>query len=182
MGRKRMIIRTVYTVTMVEKIYNYFGSEITDTRIELLSPDYGWVDENNIPHIEWGKETDTRDGDGFDKNYRPIQGREVFIIEDFILPRGTMICRYGFPTGMFIIPKGTEYRDLALPYVEKTIEYHEYKVTEALKLDCIVTMGRVAPMFASNGGAIQFLHRQTVILECEDGFLQEDYSWRQKDI
>ena len=167
---------------MTGKNYNYLGEEITDTTIELRDPSYGWVDEYNIPHIEWGKETATRDRDGFAKEYRPLPGEDIYIIKDYTLPKGTMICRYGFPSGLFTAPKGSEYSQLALPYIETTIEYHEYKVTEALTLDCIVTMGKVAPMFDSNGGAIQFMHRQSIALECEDGFLQEDYSWRQKGI
>ena len=74
--------------------------------------------------------------------------------------------------------KRAEYENLGLPYVKETIEYHEFKVTEDLSVDCQVVKGLVAPKFQSKGGAIQFMHRQSVRLECEDGYLQEETSWR----
>lgn len=74
--------------------------------------------------------------------------------------------------------KRVEYENLGLPYVKETIEYHEFKVTEDLSVDCRVVKGLVAPKFQSKGGAIQFMHRQSVRLECEDGYLQEETSWR----
>ncbi len=167
---------------MKEKKYNYKSEEITDRLIELLNPDYGYVDSKNIPHINWGEETEICDKEGFDKRYRPIEGSEVYIIENYLLPKGTMLCRYGSNKGNFTAIKGTPYENLGLPYKKESIEYHEYKVSEDTSVDCYVTKGIVAPKFASNGGAIQFRHRQTIGLECEDGILQEDYSWIQKNI
>ena len=164
---------------MIEKIFNSKGEDISGIRIRLLSNEYGYVDENNIPHIDWGKETDKCDKDGFDKEYRPIEGSEEYIIKDYVLPKGTMICRYGFMGGLFTTIKGADYEKLSLPYVKETVEYHEFKVTEDLSVDCYVTKGIVASKFDSSGGAIQFMHRQPIRLECEDGKLQEDVSWRQ---
>ena len=51
-------------------------------------------------------------------------------------------------------------------------------MTEDLRVDCYVLRGMVAPKFDSSGGAIQFMHKQPIRLECEDGYLQEDMSWR----
>lgn len=107
-----------------------------------------------------------------------LVGSDVYVIKDFILPKGMMLCRYGTPNGYFTTEKGTEYETLALPYVKETIEYHEYKVSEDIRVDCYVMKGAVAPKFNSTGGAVQFLHRQSVNLECEDGFLQEDMKWK----
>ncbi len=53
-----------------------------------------------------------------------------------------------------------------LPYVKETIEYHEFKVTEDLSVECRVDKGMVAPKFLSDGGAIQFMHKQPLRLEC----------------
>ena len=70
---------------MIKKVYNFNGEDISDARILLLNDEYGYVDENNIPHIDWGKETDKCDRNGFDKEYRPIEGSEEYIIKDYIL-------------------------------------------------------------------------------------------------
>lgn len=164
------------------KVYNCFGQDISNIRIRLNSDQYGYVDENNIPHINWGEETDKVDRDGFDKEYRPIKDAGEYLISDYILPKGSIVCRYGHSGGIFTTVKGSEYESLGLPYKKETIEYHEYKVSEDLKVDCLVTKGIVAPKFDSNGGGIQFKHRQRIALECEDGFLQEEISWRQKNI
>ena len=90
--------------------------------------------------------------------------------------------RYGLPTGRFTTLKGTAYEKLGLPYVKETIEYHEYMVSLDLMVDCFVTKGIVAPAFYSEGGAIQFMHRQSINLECQDGLLKEVKGWRQKGL
>jgi hypothetical protein len=46
----------------------------------------------------------------------------------------------------------------------------------------MVTKGKVAAKFGSNGGAIQFKHKQMISNECEDGFLREVFVWKQKNI
>ncbi len=53
---------------------------------------------------------------------------------------------------------------------------------EDLAVECIVTKRTVAPKFLSEGGAVQFMHKQPIRLECEDGYLMEESSWRQIDI
>ena len=166
----------------MEKIYNYLGQDLTDTKILLIKPEYGFVDEENIPHINWGKEDARCDSAGFDKDFRPVDDAEVYVIKDYIIPKGTILCRYGFAGGFFTTPKGTSYESLGLPYIKETIEYHEYKVSEDVLVNCYVTKGKVAPKFMSLGGAIQFMHKQTIALECEDGYLQEDMSWLQRII
>ena len=167
---------------MEEKVFNYLGNNLDGVRIQLLNPSYGFVDDNNIPHINWGSETEKCDSNGFDKQYRPIEGSDQYVITNYIIPKGTMICRYGFPGGFFTTLKGADYDQLGLPYVKETIEYHEYGVSEDLNVDCYVTKGMVAPIFLSNGGAVQFMHKQSIMLECEDGYIQEDMSWIQKNI
>lgn len=163
---------------MSDQTYNSNGDDISQVKIRLLKDEYGYVDENNIPHIDWGKESNKCDKDGFDKDYRPSDDSDEYIIKDYILPKGSMICRYGFMGGLFTTIKGSEYDKLGLPYVKETIEYHEFKVTEDLSVDCYVSKGMVAPKFTSQGGAIQFMHKQPIRLECEDGFLQEEITWR----
>lgn len=161
----------------MEKLFNYLGQDLTNIIISLISPEYGYVDDENIPHINWGNEDSKCDKNGFDKEFRPIDGSEYHLVENYVIPKGTILCRYGFPQGRFTTLKGSAYESLGLPYVKETIEYHEYKVSEDLCVDCYVTKGKVAPKFSSVGGAIQFMHKQPIALECEDGYLQEDMSW-----
>lgn len=167
---------------MQKKVFNYAGKDISGCPLRLRDEKFGYVDKDNKPHINWGSETPDCDKDGFDKNYRPISGEETHVVENFLLPKGIVICRYGSPDGFFTTIKGTPYDALSLPYVKETIEYHEYLVSSDVEVSCYVTRGLVGPKFKSHGGAIQFMHKQPIRLECEDGFLQEDDSWRQKDI
>ena len=167
---------------MEERIYNYLGEDITDTRIRLLDSSFGLVDENNIPYINWGMEDSFCDSNGFDKQYRPIEDSEEYVIKHYILPKGTELCRYSSPKGYFTTTKGTPYEFLSLPYDKETIEYHEYIVTEEIDVDCYVIKGRVAPKFMSNGGGVQFLHYQSIESECYDGYLVEDKTWILKHI
>ena len=166
---------------MNKKKYNFFGDDITNTMLELLDVSYGYIDANNIPHINWEPENDVIDIDGFDKRFVSSDLSDSYVIENYLLPKGTIICRYGFDGGRFTTVKGSDYDKLGLPYDKSTIEYHEYKVTEDLRINCYVTKGITAPMFSSKGGAVQFKHKQSIFLECEDGYLQEDYSWIQKN-
>lgn len=165
---------------MEEITFNYLGKSLDGIKIVLLDPSFGTVDDNNVPHINWGDETEKCDKNGFDKEHRPIPESELYVIKDFILPKGMIVCRYGYSGGSFTTIKGSCYEALGLPYVKETIEYHEYKVTEDVSVNCYVTKGIVAPKFFSEGGAIQFMHKQPIRLECEDGYLKEDYSWRLK--
>lgn len=166
----------------MSKIYNYLGRDLTGVKLQLNNSKYGYIDDKNIPHIDWGKADEECDENGFDKTYRPFEGEDKYIVENYVIPRGTMLCRYGFPGGLFTTIKGTNYDSLGLPYLKDTVEYHEYKVSEDVYVKCCVTKGRVASKFGSEGGAVQFMHKQTLFLECEDGYLQEDIRWRQRNI
>jgi hypothetical protein len=162
--------------------YNVLGEDITEHMLEVIDDEFGYIDENNIPHINWRAEDDSCDKDGFDKTYRPISNSDEYLVCDYILPKGTIICRYGNPFGRFTTVRGTNYNKLGLPYKMNTIEYHEYQVTEDLSVDCVVDKGHVAPQFNSMGGAIQFKHRQMITLECEDGCLKEVDLWKHQNI
>ncbi len=167
---------------MYKHIYNSAGVDITGKRLMVTKSEYGYVDEMNVPHINWGTETEICDEDGFDKTFRPFANDSAYVITDYVIPKGTVICRYGKETGRFTTIKGTNYESLGLPYQKETIEYHEYIVSLDTTVECYVTRGKVAPKFDSVGGAIQFKHKQSIKLECQDGILKEDYSWIHSDI
>ncbi len=164
------------------EVYNCYGEIIDRKDLAYIDSSYGTFDKNHIPKVNWGVETDDCDKLGFDKHYRPIDNSEAWVVEDYELEVGTMLCRYGYPEGNFTTIKGTPYEELSLPYVKKTVEYHEYRVVKKHKVKAllpIVAKGKVAPKFKSNGGAIQFYHYRKIILECNEtkGFLEEDKSW-----
>ena len=157
--------------------YNYLGEDLTNVTIKLLDPSYGTVDKDNIPHVDWGIPDDKCDKDGFDKTFRPIRGSKEYIIKDYIIPKGTIICRYGSEFGSFTTNIGTPYEELGLPYVKETVEYHEYQVSKDIHVECHVSYGKVAPKFLSDGGGIQYLHRQKIKDELVD-CLKEVFSWK----
>lgn len=93
---------------------------------------------------------------GFDK--RNVEPNGHYYME-VTLPRGTLLIRYGTEFGRNTAPKGTPYEQLGLPYLKDTVEYHEYEViADSIKVYCEVLRGRVAPIFDSPGGGIQYFH------------------------
>ena len=89
-----------------------------------------------------------------------------------------MLCRYGNENGRSTTLINTPYEMLGLPFIKETQEYHEYQVmADGVTVKCIVTKERVAPMFNSEGGAIQFLHKQSILAEINSGKLKEVTLW-----
>lgn len=102
-------------------MYNFYG-ECIDTRMpKLASPDYGTYNENGIPVPYWTPENEFIDKDGFDKTRILSNGSYKELIE---LPKGTMLCRYGYSIGKLTTLKGTDYDKLGLPYLKETVEYY----------------------------------------------------------
>ena len=124
--------------------YNYRG-EILTGEPQLKSSYFGFTDDKGRLMVKWKTEDEYCDKNGFDKSYRPDSSTTDYVIKDFIIPKGTVICRYGSPRGRFSTYKGTDYDTLSLPYIRETIDYHEYIVTTYLKVVCIVTKGITAP-------------------------------------
>lgn len=156
--------------------YNCNG-KVLNTPPALKSYDYGYYDSKGMIHIYWSQSNESCDESGFDKSFRPCVESDDYVIEDYIIPRGTMLCRYGSPRGVFTTLKGTDYDLLSLPYVKESIEYHEYQVSIELHVKCRVIRGRVAPMFDSTGGAEQYKHYRSIKQECEQGILKEVFLW-----
>ena len=142
---------------MIHVIRNDKG-KIIDGKKKLLKREYGLGDfySNGEPMVNWNLLSKYADNNGFDKRNIEKNGKYKIKMK---LPYGTIIIRYGNPTGRFSAPKGTKYEDLALPYVRETMEYNEYRViADKISVVCIVEKGLVAPGFGSKGGAIQYLH------------------------
>lgn len=143
---------------------------------QVLRPEYAvGFSQNKEPIIDWSFLSKYADENGFDTRNLEKNGRYII---DTQLPYGTVIIRYGSEMGRFSAPKGTDYSELALPYLQDTVEYNEYQVLASkLFVRCIVTKGRVAPGFDSNGGAIQYLHKHTIRNLVSQGVLKRCKIW-----
>ena len=151
---------------------NYLGEPILG-RKQFLDDSYGHYDENGDEHVNWEPENDLVDSDGFDKTNCEDNGHYT---KEITLPYGKLLCRYGNVRGRLTTDIDSDYDMLGLPYVKESVEYHVYRVTaDGLQVKCEVTKGRVAPMFASKGGAVQYKHYQSIAKEIEQGKLQEVY-------
>lgn len=123
--------------------------------------------------IDWRSFAVNADDQGFDMT--AIDGGEYR--KEVILPKGTLIARYGEPFGRYTTLRGTKYESLSLPYAKDTVEYHEYKVIEDIRVQCVVDKGKVAPNFEKEGGAVQFYHKKTIAEEISRGTIREEYTW-----
>ncbi len=92
---------------MNNHIFNSAGNDISDKKLKLTNPAYGYVDDQNIAHINQGTETEICDEDGFDKTFRSIANDSAYVISDYVIPKDTVLCRYGKSTGRFTTLKGT---------------------------------------------------------------------------
>lgn len=150
---------------------NYKGDVINGIK-KLIRPEYGTGEYNNYgePIVDWSKLSEYADDDGFDKRNLESNGNYKITIK---LPIGTKLIRFGNETGTFTAPIGTPYETLALPYIQETVEYHEYKViSDNLTVECEVCKGVVAPGFGSQGGGIQYKHSITISASLKQNILE----------
>ena len=146
---------------------NYKG-EIISGKMELQDPTYGTgkTDAHGQPEADWSLlEHADREDKGFDVRYP---------IVEIILPKGTMLARYGSEWGRHTAPRGTPYEVLAMPYKKETLEYNEYKViADNVKVSCAVQEGKIAPGFGSPGGGIQYWHHINIHESVRQGILEK---------
>ena len=150
-----------------KKIFNVFGEDITGKEPKLASPSFGTVGEDGIEMPDYKTHTNSEisDENGFDKRYKK---------EYEHITKGTILCRYGSEGGNYTTVRGTPYNKLGLPWDIRTREYHEYKVIS----DTLYSWkGIVAPAFASEGGGIQFFHKETIADMIDNGDIKETMDW-----
>ena len=148
---------------MSEIIRNYLGEPIAEA-LQYANSAFGEY-VNGVARTNWECNY-IADENGFDKRYTdPVSGKHV---ADISLPKGIILCRYGFEQGRFSTLKGTEYELLGLPWKKESAPYFEYEVVaDGIEVQLFVTRGMSAPMFDSPGGAIQFLHQHSLRDEVE---------------
>lgn len=142
---------------------NDAGEVLGNRPVELAKPEYGTgaYGSGLYPVVRWEEyRKEWADKDGFDVRNIEENGEYIMEVE---LPKGTHLIRYGSEKGVFTAPKNTPYDCLGLPYKRETIEFHEYEViADSIKVFCRAIRGKVAPMFDSAGGAVQYLHANSI--------------------
>lgn len=139
------------------------GKLLGNAKVLLKNSDYGTGDyfDEITPKVKWKEyRQKCSDENGFDVNNVEDNGKHIM---EVCLPKGTHIIRYGSEMGRFTAPKGTPYDQLGLPYVKESVEFHEYIViADSIKVLCKVNRGKVAPIFDSQGGGVQYQHFNTI--------------------
>lgn len=141
---------------------NDVGEPLGTARVQLKRAEYGTGEcYGYFPEVRWeAYRQDCADDNGFDRRHREENGDYTM---EVTLPKGTLLLRYGSETGHFTAPLHTPYETLGLPWLRETVEYHEYRVVvDGLRVLCLVKRGRVAPMFDSPGGGVQYLHPNSI--------------------
>jgi filamentous hemagglutinin len=115
------------------------------------------------PTVNWGAITDAeasgysvydkfKTTDGTNWNWPSNLGFEGSVTHE-VLPVGTLLDRYGNPTGSFMSPYGLSYESRALPPGSMAGGYYVYEVVLPLP----VKSGSIAPAFGQPGGGTQLL-------------------------
>lgn len=152
-GASREEAETEACAPVTETFYNKDGEPVdevpivTDERFMTETENYA---RTGIKTIDWNSfaENATDDGLGFDKDV-PVTEKE--------LPPDMVIVRWGSERGRNGTSAGTQYSEVSLPYDEKTIEYHEYRIIGPVKCKA----GIVARNFGQKGGGDQYLFSDT---------------------
>lgn len=140
-----------------QSLKNDVGEPISGIR-KLKRDVYGTGDTSGGEAIiDWERwKTPYADEHGFD--IRNAEENGNYWVE-LVLPQETRIIRYGPESGRYTAPEGTDYDTLSLPYDRNTVEFHTYQViAQSITVYCKVQKGIVAPMFDSQGGAVQYYH------------------------
>ncbi len=161
-------------------IYNCYGERLESEIPELQDGSFGTIDSTGKVTIYWDEESDVVDVYGFDKENVEPNGEYTMDVE---LPVGTILIRYGNPNGKMTAPLGTPFELLGLPYKKETIQFHQYVVkADGVNVKCVVRRGKVREMFLSPGGAIQYMHPQSILDEIRTGKIAEDFSWMKQRV
>ncbi len=86
-----------------------------------------------------------------------------------VLRSGTVIDRFGQPTGNFLAPADASYMGRAVPYDRLKMPYYRYEVVKPLR----VQAGKAAPWFDQPGGGIQYKTGERVQVLLERGYLKQ---------
>jgi hypothetical protein len=88
---------------------------------------------------------------------------------NLVLKAGTVIDRFGHPTGNFLAPADSSYMGRAVPYDRFKMPYYRYEVVKPLR----VQAGQAAPWFDQPGGGLQYKTSERVQMLVERGYLRQ---------
>ena len=104
----------------------------------------------------------------------------------FTVKKGTIIDRFGGPTGFFVSPQGYSYAQRSLPYIsseDDCVNYykHVYDLANPLQnyhlyvvnKDIEVLACEAAPAFGAPGGAIQYKYSNSIKQLLDDNIISE---------
>jgi hypothetical protein len=86
-----------------------------------------------------------------------------------VLRAGTVIDRFGQPTGNFLAPADASYMGRAVPYDRLKMPYYRYEVVRPVR----VQAGKAAPWFDQPGGGIQYKTGERAQMLVERGYLRQ---------
>ena len=117
----------------------------------------------------------------YDRHYDDAEGHWTYPPDDGFeggrgpntLSPGDEVDRYGFPTGNFTSPSGTDFSERALPPTNLTQPYYRYRIERPLPPE--VTEGRIAPAFEQPGGGVQQYFDKPVEWYVDHGYLTQVY-------
>ena len=90
-----------------------------------------------------------------------------------VLRAGTVIDRFGQPTGNFLAPADASYMGRAVPYDRLKMPYYRYEVVKPLR----VQAGKAAPWFDQPGGGMQYKTALPVRALVDSGHLRQIWWW-----
>jgi RHS repeat-associated protein len=95
----------------------------------------------------------------------------VYGINEMTLEEGTVVDRYGYPTGEYVAPEGVPFEQRTLPRVKIKSPYYKYIVTKPIPG---VQYGIAAPSFwlGAPGGGVQYQLPYSINDLIEAGYLQ----------
>ncbi|MBO1512691.1 T7SS effector LXG polymorphic toxin [Metabacillus bambusae] len=101
-------------------------------------------------------------------NWPPNNGFEGKPIK-IEIERGTVIDRYGAPSGTFVSPAGIPYEQRALALHSDEAPYHKYEILEPFGVES----GKIAPWFDRPGGGTQYYTGNIKVIDIETGEMVE---------
>jgi hypothetical protein len=87
------------------------------------------------------------------------------------LKPGTVVDRFGYPSGLFLAPAGATYMGRSVPYDRLKMPYYRYTVVRPLR----VSAGRSASWFDQPGGGIQYKTDRPIQALLDQGYLR--HAW-----
>lgn len=86
-----------------------------------------------------------------------------------VLKPGTIVDRFGRPTGKYLAPADSSYMGRSIPYDRLKMPYYRYEVVRPLR----VATGRIGPWFDQPGGGIQYMTSRPIAELVASGHLKQ---------